>query len=271
MLTRKTAKLSLNQLEDRWNPAELDLIANTQIAVNGGILARFGENQSAVKLETFLAIKGDANLSESGLSTNGPSQFTDVVKTHAVRLADLPRVTIGSDTYVEFLLEVQESRKTPLISLDSLMVFTAPVDNLTNIVFDPTSGPRLGNQYSPGFNLDDGSWLDGALDNWVKLDDSLSGRAGDVLFYVKESTLAANEFVYLYSAFGAQFAAGYGNDGNAEVWSHGVDGSVSPATAATIAASDLFTPPPPPAPPPADTTSSGDSGTTSGDDGTLWL
>ena len=58
MLTRKTAKLSVNRLEDRWNPAVLDLTAAGAFGqVGDAVFAQFS-GTSNVPTDTFLSIDG---------------------------------------------------------------------------------------------------------------------------------------------------------------------------------------------------------------------
>jgi hypothetical protein len=260
----------VNRLEDRWNPAPLDLTAAGSFGqVGDAVFAQFS-GTSNVPTDTFLSIDGTGT--EQGYNTDNVSQF-DEVASHSIRVSDLPVVTLGGAEYVEFLLDVQEgnNKTAAKISLDDVAVFVGPVGNLTTFAALPGGGIGL-NGFPAKYHLDSV----GGTDNGVLLNGRLGGKNGaDMLFYVPKSLLTyegeADPYVYLYSRFGVDAAS----SGKAENWSHGLDAngdgindSVSPSTAATIDASGLVTPPSPPVVP-VPPTGGGDTG--GGDDGTVFL
>lgn len=273
MLTRNATRLSVNQLEDRWVPAAQVLDLTTAGAfgeVRGAIFAQFSGTKTA-NLNTFLSMDtARGGTTEQGINTVAV-QF-DEVSSHPIRLSDLPVVSISGVSYVEFLLDVDESRRHSQVSLDDLKVFAGPNANLAGLNLATASLNGLPAVYDL-----DGEFLDSAnpdpADWRIELDAGLNGKGkstGTMLFYLPASVVTysgePDPYVYLYSRFGTTTAA----DGKAESWSHGVGMVVSPTTAGTIDASGLFappasppTPPPPPPPPPPS-----DGG---GDDGTVWL
>lgn len=274
MLTRNATRLSVNQLEDRLAPAAQFLDLTTAGAfggVRGAIFAQFSGGKANV--DTFLSMDtARGGFIEQGINTVAV-QF-DEIASHAIRLSELPKVTIGGVQYAEFVLDVGESHSNPQVSLDDLKVFAGPVPNLAGLNLTTASL----NDLPAVYNLD-GEALEGAADpaDWrIELDASLSNKGkvtGTMLFYLPVSVVVdptgreADPYVYLYSRFGLNSPA----DGKAESWSHGnvLDGPVSPSTAGTLDASGLFTSPTssPTPPPPSDET----GGDTGGDDGGVWL
>jgi hypothetical protein len=263
MLTRKTAKLNVSQLEDRLVPAILDLTA-TGVEfgqVGAAVFARF-TGTSGVPTDTFLSI--DSHGTEQGYNTDNVSQFDEVVS-HSIRVSDLPVVTFEGVPYREVLLDVLEgkSKRATPISLDDVAVFVGPVGNLTTFASIIGGGVSL-NGFPAKYHLDSVN----GTDNGVLIDSKLAGTTGgDMLFYVPDSILTLDgtpdPYFYLYSRFGIDGAA----EGKAESWMRGIGGSVSPSTAATIDASGLIVPPPPPPVAPV----SQPVEETSDDSGTVWL
>jgi hypothetical protein len=262
MLTRNTAKLSVDRLEDRWVPATLlDLTAAGSFGqIGDGVFAQYS-GKSSVPTDTFVSI--DSTGTEQGYNTDNVNQF-DETASHSIRVSDLPVVQISGTDYVEFVLDAQEgnSKKASPLSLDDVAVFVGPVGNLTT--FSALPGGGLGLNGLPAKYQ-----MDATADNGVLLDAKLGGKSGaDMLFYLPKSLLVlegtSDPYVYLYSRFGVDGAS----DGKAESWQHGVGGSAAPSVAASIDASGLIVPPAPtvaPAPP-TDTT-----GTDTTGDGTVWL
>ncbi|HET6573913.1 MAG TPA: hypothetical protein VFG68_09955 [Fimbriiglobus sp.] len=282
MLTRKTAKLNVTRLEDRWNPATFQADLTTVGAsasffggdgaqhTSPGIFQQF-DGANLAQLDTFLAM--DAASAEQGYNTDGVTQFDTIdADTHAILRSDLPLVDIGGVQYREFVLDLQEgnSPRARFVSLDDVKVFAGSTPTATglNLTAKTLAGTTL--VYDLDWQLGRSDIFD-PVDNSVALDSKLGGRnTVDMLFYLPDSLLAASgdPYVYLYSKFGTSTMPG-GNDlsteGKAESWARGLGGvPVGPFAAGTISATDFSnsgSPAPAPAPPPTDTTSSSDSGT----------
>ena len=182
--------------------------------------------------------------------------------------------------YVEFLLDLSESKQHPQVSLDDLKVFTGPTAGLVSLNLSNATLEGLPAVYDMDGEFQDLPRPSDPTDWRVDLYTSLASKGkttGDMLFYLPVSKVTypgeANPYVYLYSKLGSDFAA----EGKADSWSHGVGAAVSPSTAGTLDATGLFTPPAPPVPPapPADSgtgdTGGGTGGDTGGGDGTIWL
>jgi hypothetical protein len=163
---------------------------------------------------------------EQGYNTDGrPLQFdekTDHTFTHALQLSDVPVVLINGVGYREFLLGVNQSNSTPLLSLDKLQLFLGGRGDLTG--YDATSGTLAG--LAPVYDMNAGG---GA--NWVALNAALThgNGSGDMFLYVPDRFFVTtatnpNPFVYLYSEFGVNYAP----NGGFEQWAVPVQTGVSP-------------------------------------------
>jgi len=118
------------------------------------------------------------------------------------------QVTVGNQTYFRFLIDVNEpnavnsSDNKPLISLDSLEMFTSP-----------TAGQKLTNVENLGtkrFDLDLNP-IGGTDDNWILYDDRNHGSGqADIAFLIPTSAFAGaadTDFVYMYQKFGEHAGA----------------------------------------------------------------
>ena len=101
--------------------------------------------------------------------------------------------------YRELVLNVQQPRHSPNVSLDELKLYVSNTAKLTG--YKAASGTLAG--LAPVYNLDAGG------DNWVKLNARLSGgnRRADALVYVPDALLSGGKYLYLYSQFGAHSSA----------------------------------------------------------------
>lgn len=126
---------------------------------------------------------------------------TDANFTRSLLLNEVPIVNIGGTDYREFMLDINEpnGRSGALLSLDALQIFLSSAGDLTDY-----AGGGLGTEIFD---------LDASEDNWIKLDYSLNhgSGSGDMLAYIPDSLFTGpNEYVYLYSEFGANFDSGAG-------------------------------------------------------------
>jgi hypothetical protein len=170
-------------------------------------------------IDSFVRIQGDG--AERGYNTDGKPQFDTkpgAAFTHSLLLSSIPETTVDGVLCREFLLDINQNNNN-LLSLDAIKIYIADVGNLADYPTD------FG---APVYDLGD---------NWLKLDYRLASGSGsgDMLMYVTSSLFGTDgaKYVYLYSAFGAQFA---GNDGYEE-WARGTEGPVAPepATLALLA------------------------------------
>jgi hypothetical protein len=224
-----TARLELNLLESREVPSvaapTLDLSARGSAGQINGALFRqtdgvAGRTQSIVQIQN----EGHHGV-EQGYNTDArPLQFDEARGrdlTRAVKVTDLPLVSIGGNQYREVVLDVREPASGPQVSLDELKVYVAGVGNLRG--YNERTGKLAG--LSPVFDLDAGK------DRWIKLDARAGGRTGDMVFDIPAAALGSNGFVYLYSKFGERIAA----NGGGEDWAYRIVTSPPPVQTAAFA------------------------------------
>lgn len=192
---------------------DLDLTsAGSSASIGGGIFAQTDPQPTGTGvIDPFVRL--DAMGQEQGFNTDHRPLKNDLADvksgqwTHSVLVGELVPVDLGGVPYVRFLLDINQTGASSLLSLDELRVFTAPVpdlnDNATlfaqNLIYDLGAGNRILLDYS--LNAGSGS--------------------GDMFFYLPASLFAGlgGQYVYLYSKFGASGAPYASNDGFEE-WSH---------------------------------------------------
>lgn len=198
----------------------LDMTASGAVRTDGvAVFRQFSMDGSTGTggIDSFVRIQG--NGTERGYNTDGTPEFDTKTGsfTHSLLLSSIPEVTIGGVGHREFLLDINQNSQ--FLSLDAIKIYIADAGNLAS--YPAAFG-------TPVYDLGD---------YWLKLDATLGSGSGsgDMLMYVPSSLFGADgaKYVYLYSAFGAQFAS---NDGFEE-WARGTEGSVTPepATLALLA------------------------------------
>ena len=206
---------SLECLKDRFVPATFDLTTAGASAAVGGAIFFQADLQGAGSgaLHSFVRLQAHHGAAiEQGYNTDArPLQFDEKrspVFTHALRLSDIPTVTIDGVAYKEFVLDINQTRSSPTLSLDELRLYVGKNPNLTG--YDPASGKLAG--LTPVYDLAAGGG------NSILLNARLShgSGSGEMLLYVPASVFAgqAGHFVYLYSQFGGTSAA----NGGFEEW-----------------------------------------------------
>jgi len=221
----KTTRLGVEQLEDRVVPSgtPLDLTTagaiatlNSQSDVTDGPVAIFQQVSTQPTgtgvIQSFLRVEnhGANQTVEQGYNTNArPTQFdekTDHNFTRAIKLSEIPVVTIDGVAYRQFLLDANQPGSSPLLSLDQLRIYEADTPNLTGYDSSNLLAGR-----SALFDLDSG---DTGGDTWVKIDTSLNhgSGSGDIVINIADrlftpSGTSSNPYVYLYSRFGDNIAA----------------------------------------------------------------
>lgn len=206
------AVLRVEHLEDRSVPAALDLTsAGSAGEFNGAVFAQSDARSRGV--DTFLRLNAWHSTTQ-GYNTAAPKKQFDASpwQTHALKVSDLPAVTVNGVKYRELVLSVQQPKNSPNVSLDELKLFVSDNAKLTG--YKAASGTLGG--LAPVYNLDAGG------DNWVKLNARLSGGSGraDALVYVPDAALSGGKYLFLYSKFGVNSSAqcgqvdwGYGRCG----------------------------------------------------------
>jgi hypothetical protein len=134
---------------------------------------------------------------ERGYNTSGrPVAFNENTSgqfTRDLTLGQIPIRSIDGTDYYEFILDINQTNASPLLTLLQVKIYTSLVGSQTTSNVDSLGTLR--------YNMDGGS------DSQVELDYSRSSGSGqgDMNLYVPVSFFggaAANQFVYLYSEFG---------------------------------------------------------------------
>jgi hypothetical protein len=160
-------------------------------------------------IDPFVRISAANQLIVEGYNTSGRAvpydENTSLTFTHDLLLGDVPILNIGGTDYRGFILDINQTGEDPLLSLDRIEVYQGGSGGLTT-----TTRSLLGDlRYS----------LDNSGDNYILLDYSLNSGSGsgDMFMYVPDSLFTgSNEYVYLYSQFGA--TGDYGNNDGYEEW-----------------------------------------------------
>ena len=215
--------------------------AGTSGTINGAIYEQIDAQSTGIDVFSQQRPKGNGTTSQAYNTTvnhtldNGSSDNFN----HSIALSDVPVVDRGGTPYRQFLLDIKESsgEGNELLSLDEVQIFVGGTANSSVDTF--TSGI-----------LDhDGALvyqMDGGMDNWVALDDSLnatSNGSGDMFLLVPDSVFAGyvgSSVVTLYSQFGLQgvnpsgFTGDFGASGRYEEWAVFGDGVIPEPVSAVL-------------------------------------
>jgi hypothetical protein len=159
--------------------------------------------------DPFLTIQN--NGVEQGYNSSSSSAPFDVKRipqwNHEFTVAEMKAnaaVTIDGTAYYRFLIDINEpdSGTKPLISLDSLKMFTTPTAGQTTTNVESLGVKRFDMDIDPGGML---------VDNWVLYDDRNHGSGeSDIAFLVPATAFASaadSDYVYMYQKFGEHEAA----------------------------------------------------------------
>jgi uncharacterized repeat protein (TIGR01451 family) len=227
-------------LEDRTVPAVFDLTSGTtSVTIDQAVFAHIANFPGGGNANSFLDIQSPVHTAEQGYNTNGVKQF-DTKQTHAVRLNQIPTVSIGGVLYREFALDVSESNNQAhaYISVNEVRLYVAQTSTLTNY----NSVTKTLGGVTAFYDMDSGG------DNTVLLDGVGSGKI-DMFLYVPDSRFVGNPsttFVYLYSKMGDTFPGsaafpGFEADSSAEHWDLGSGGPITPLADLSVAKTDFQT------------------------------
>ncbi len=204
---------SLTPLEERAVPSatELDLTSLGSSGLINGALFSQGELQPAGcgVIQSFVRIQGKSGEAvEQGYNTDArPVQFDEKTAapfTRSLPLSQVPQVEIGGVIYYEFVLDINESSKSPLLSLDALRIYLGATGNLTG--YNSSTGQLAG--LTPVYDMGN---------NLVMLNARLETGTGkaDMFLDVPTSLFTGPyQYLYLYSEFGVET----GFDGGFEQW-----------------------------------------------------
>lgn len=179
--------------------------AGSECTINGAIYQQ-GEQVPAGSDQVAFVRIGANTATTQGYNTSGrPVQFdeiTDLEHTHDLLVSEVLQVQIDGTSYLQFLLDINQTQANPLISLDKLQVFGS------------NTGGNLGYPAIGTLVYD----MDAGGDSWVKLNNLIEQNAGsgdtDMTFLLPASLLSGFSHVYLFSQFGTNFA----NNAGFEEW-----------------------------------------------------
>lgn len=223
------SRLNLESLDDRLVPAVFDLrtAGAEALLADGAIAHRIdgvwdGANGNQAHgngaLQTYLTV--DADGVERGYNTNfRPVQFnasSDPAATRALQLSNVPVVTIGTQQYREFVLNIDQVNVSGdrQLSVDEVQIFKSNLDNLRNYNNANNTLRAGATIVSPTWSLDA---LDGSQNDWLRLRamTDQGARAGEMALLIPNEMFSSGEqYVYIYTRMGANRAA----NGGAEQW-----------------------------------------------------
>ena len=129
MTPNRPVRLAAEQLDERTLPAVHSLTTAGAEFATSGFIARQSVTPFAntAGIDTFVRIRGDVGGSQQGYNTSDrPLQFDERPgrqNTHALRLGQVPVVTVGGVAYREFLLDINQKSSSSKLSLDEVRVF----------------------------------------------------------------------------------------------------------------------------------------------------
>src|ERR1043166_2586871 len=123
-------RLTLEQLEDRSVPSTTPLDLTTpgiSGSINGAVFQQLTFQPAGCGvIDSFVRVQASGRATvEQGYNTDGKHQFDEKNGnfTRSLLLSDVPVVNIGGVPYREFVLDINQSGSSPLLSLDELRFF----------------------------------------------------------------------------------------------------------------------------------------------------
>jgi len=195
-------------------------------ALGGSFTITNSDNQSTGTgvIQSFVRINpGGGQDAEQGFNTDArPLQFDENTSssfTRSLSLSAVPIVILGGTAYREFLLDINQTKADPLLSLNQIQIFLGNEGNLLSNSLTASTGttpPQVGfsaADATPVFRMNNSN---NSNFYQIQLDYSLNSGSGsgDMFLYVQDSVFTGpNTFVYLYSQFGAPPGVNNSNDG----------------------------------------------------------
>ncbi len=201
------------------NAVVLDLLTDNQSGnINGAHFTNVNvQSTGSGILNPFVRLSNSGNnTSSEGYNADARPVMADVntsgTFTHDIRLSTIGiSVNPGSLTgsYYGFLLDINQQGSNPLLSLDRLQIFTSSTALSSAATYaDLTSGATL------RWDMDVGP--DGNSTVHLNYNLNTGSGSGDMFVYIPVSFFAGaapNDFLYLYSQFGAEGGVYSDNDG----------------------------------------------------------
>ncbi len=218
MITNTSMEACLEPLEPRLllSATPIDLTQPAPLQEVNGAWIKWVDPQSTGSgvINSFLRVQGSP--SERGYNTDGALEFESKpgAFTRSLMLDEVPRVIIDGQSHREFFLDINESKKQELVSLEELEIYLGSTGDLTGY-------PNFGGDAYKAFDLDEG--VDGDVSLQLSYALNSGSGSGDYVFYIPDSALTGpNKYVYLYSHFGrADRGDPYASDAGFEEWSVG--------------------------------------------------
>ena len=189
----------------------LDLTSVGTGTVNGAIFTTSSSQSTGTGvIDPFVRLQdnGIADGYNSSVRPVMPDVNTSPTFTHDLLVGAVPEVTINGVIYYEFLLDINQTAASPLLSLDELQIYTrgsalTSADDLSDLT---VASSKL--RYD----------LDGAGEQTVLLNYTLNNGSGsgDLFVYILKSAFgnaSDSDYLYLYSSFGNTGAPYSENDG----------------------------------------------------------
>ena len=203
--------LSVTALEARDQPSAspLDLtVGGSSGEINGALFQQVDTQPTGTgNIRSFVRIEGASaqHPVTQGYNTDArPLQFDEKSGhnfTRAIRLSDVPWVTVNGAVYRSFLLDINQRASQPLVSLDQVRLFVADRPDLNE--YDDDAGTLDG--WAPMYDMD------ATGDSWIKLNYRLNhgSGSGDMVMLLPNTIFAGlgpDPYVYLYSRFGEHYS-----------------------------------------------------------------
>lgn len=200
----------------------LDLTAGGTGTLNGAIFTTSStQSTGSGVIDPFVRIQDNGSVIEGYNATVRPVMpqvNTSLTFTHDIQVGSVGSVVIGGTTYLEFLLDINQTNANPQISLDKVQIFTRPTAlSAAALLTDLTGASGIVNR----FNLDAGA----SGDAEVLLNYSLNSGSGsgDMFMYVPRNLFGlSTDYLYLYSMFGSSTTTvppgPWGNNDGYEEW-----------------------------------------------------
>jgi hypothetical protein len=222
---------ALMALAGAANATIVDLTAPMSSGTVNGALFETADFRAAGTglIQSFVRVQ--ANGTEQGYNTSGrPLAFNENSSPNFTRnltYGDIPTRVIGGVSYKEFILDINQTSATSLLSLDRIQIYSSAVGSQTT-----------SNVSSLGALVYD---LDAGGDSWIRLDYNLASGSGqgDMRMFVPVSafgSITGNTFIYLYSFFGTNLVS---NDGFEE-WAVQSPTDIVPLPPAALAGGALL-------------------------------
>src|SRR5262249_10408230 len=147
--------------------------------VNGALFTQTSAHPTGNGIiNDFLRVQAKKSSVEQGYNSDAAPDLDTKggAFTHAIHLSDIPVVMMGGVAYREFLLGLDQSQASPLLSLDQLQIFLGDRGNLSGY-----KGGKLAGMTAI-YDMDAGA------NNWVALTGALShgNGTGDACVYIPD-------------------------------------------------------------------------------------